>query len=113
MTGDPVELLVGGLRLRDEQGAVAGTPQSSIFEAVDYVASIRGRVGYAAANWLLYGTGGFAWSNSHVFRQPFDTDVEEKVSRARAGFSVGAGVRSASSATGARDWNTYSVISAA
>ncbi len=71
---------------------IAGTPQSSIFEAIDYVASIRGRVGYAAANWLLYGTGGFAWSNSHVFRQPLDTDVEEKVSRARAGFSVGAGV---------------------
>jgi len=32
-------------------------------EEIDYLGTLRGRLGYANANWLLYATGGFAWAH--------------------------------------------------
>jgi outer membrane immunogenic protein len=34
----------------------------------DLFGTARGRVGYAAGNWLFYGTGGYAWSNESATR---------------------------------------------
>src|SRR3982074_3825743 len=38
--------------------------RGNIAEKVDYVGRLRGRVGYAFDNWLIYGTGGFARSQA-------------------------------------------------
>src|SRR4051794_19541085 len=39
-----------------------GTAQSDVSEQWDYVASARGRVGYIRNDWLVYATGGLAWT---------------------------------------------------
>ena len=36
--------------------------QASYSEMVEYFGMVRGRVGYSVGNWLIYGTGGFAWT---------------------------------------------------
>ena len=33
---------------------------------LDYVGTVRGRIGYAFGHWMPYVTGGFAWGHSHV-----------------------------------------------
>jgi high affinity Mn2+ porin len=33
---------------------------------LDYVGTLRGRVGYAFGRWMPYATGGFAWGHTHV-----------------------------------------------
>jgi outer membrane immunogenic protein len=33
-------------------------------ERVNWIASIRGRAGFIAGDWLFYGTGGWAWANT-------------------------------------------------
>jgi len=38
------------------------TTDTDSAEKIDYMASVRGRVGYAFDHWLIYATGGFAWS---------------------------------------------------
>jgi high affinity Mn2+ porin len=38
------------------------TPHSLVTEKLDFVSTLRGRVGYAFDHWLVYATGGFAWS---------------------------------------------------
>ncbi len=37
-------------------------------QRTDWLASVRGRLGYAWANWLLFGTGGGIWVNHHTDR---------------------------------------------
>ena len=48
-----------------ENGAIftGGTPQgTTVTDQIDYIATLRGRFGYAFDHWLIYGTGGLAWS---------------------------------------------------
>ncbi len=33
---------------------------------IDYVGTVRGRIGYAFGTWMPYVTGGFAWGHTHV-----------------------------------------------
>jgi outer membrane immunogenic protein len=35
---------------------------------IDYFGTVRGRLGYAWQNWLLYGTGGYAWAHDTATR---------------------------------------------
>ncbi len=50
-------------------------------------ASIRGRLGFAASNWLIYGTGGWSWLNANVTK-----DVPSFSANAtRGGWTLGAG----------------------
>jgi high affinity Mn2+ porin len=72
------------------------TPQGHFGERMDYLASLRGRLGYAFGPWLLYGTGGFAWAGVHVFHTPQNSDDEE-VGRAQlhTGWTAGVGVEHA------------------
>jgi len=74
---------------------IGGTTQSAVIEKIDYVTTLRGRAGYAVSNWLLYGTGGFAWSASHVSRQALGSDIVEEHPAMRSGFTVGAGIETA------------------
>jgi high affinity Mn2+ porin len=46
--------------------------QATYAEAVYHSGTARGRIGYAADNWLVYGTAGFAWSYDRLARTQLD-----------------------------------------
>jgi high affinity Mn2+ porin len=49
-----------------DQAAFAWTSATLFNTTVDYVGTVRGRVGYADDRWLPYLTGGFAWGHTHA-----------------------------------------------
>ena len=67
---------------------------------IDFLASVRGRLGFAANNFLLYGTGGIAWAdasadaNMVVYDAVADIETEWNGSEdfSDIGFVVGAGM---------------------
>lgn len=64
-----------------------------VTETVDYLGTARARFGYAQDDWLLFVTGGLAWSSSHATRVSApgaDDDIAR--ARLRAGWVVGGGV---------------------
>lgn len=69
-----------------------GTARSEITEKLDYVGTLRGRIGYAFGNWMLYGTGGFAWSNGHFFRTDLASGDEQSKAGLRTGWTAGGGL---------------------
>jgi high affinity Mn2+ porin len=68
------------------------TPSSTVTEKLDFVSTLRGRVGYAFDRWLIYGTGGAAWSQARFLEDPGLNTDEDKLLRLRAGWAAGAGV---------------------
>src|SRR6266540_2645076 len=38
------------------------TPDTDIAEKIEFMSTVRGRLGYAFDHWMVYATGGFAWS---------------------------------------------------
>jgi high affinity Mn2+ porin len=55
--------------------------------------SVRGRLGYVLDPWLLYGTGGFAWSHDQLTRGRFGSPLTvEDATLWRPGWTVGAGI---------------------
>jgi high affinity Mn2+ porin len=60
-------------------------------ERLDYVGTLRGRVGQVFDRWLAYGTAGLAFANSEI-SQTAANATDDPRSRMRAGWSVGAGV---------------------
>jgi outer membrane immunogenic protein len=67
---------------------------------VDFLASVRGRLGFAMNNFLLYGTGGIAWADADASARMVvydsSTDIETEWTGKRSfndiGFVVGAGM---------------------
>ena len=53
--------------------------------------TVRARIGYAPGNWLFYGTGGFAWSESKFELSQASGEAEAK-SKWRLGWAAGAGL---------------------
>jgi high affinity Mn2+ porin len=80
--------------------ASAGT--ASFAELVQFFGSVRGRLGYAPGNWLIYATGGFAFSYDELTRTQLSGTpvggtatpgtVENRFMVPRAGWTAGAGV---------------------
>src|SRR5262245_7675162 len=64
----------------------------TVTDKVDYISTMRGRVGYAVDRWLIYGTGGFAWSQAGLIESPGAFTGEDKRRRLRMGWSLGGGV---------------------
>lgn len=54
--------------------------------------TVRGRVGYASGSWLLYATGGFAWTYDRLTLTQLGTGATESPFLWRLGFAVGGGV---------------------
>ncbi|HTE92098.1 MAG TPA: outer membrane beta-barrel protein, partial [Bradyrhizobium sp.] len=77
------------------------TARGNLAEKIDYVGRLRGRVGYAFDNWLVYGTGGFAWSQARFIETSDLTGDEDKALRTRGGWVLGAGAEVAI----APDWS--------
>jgi high affinity Mn2+ porin len=62
-----------------------------VTDQIDYIATLRGRFGYAFDHWLIYGTGGFAWSQARFLETPGITSDEDKLIRTRTGYALGLG----------------------
>ena len=69
-------------------GTVQGT---TLTDQIDYIATLRGRFGYALDYWLIYGTGGFAWSQARFVETPGVASVEDKILHTRTGWALGLG----------------------
>jgi high affinity Mn2+ porin len=67
------------------------TARSDAAQQWDYVATARGRIGYAAESWLFYATGGLAVAGERFLNQS-PIGNSEKVLDTRLGWSAGAGV---------------------
>src|SRR5262249_20134185 len=67
------------------------TDTTGIVETIDYIATVRARLGYQIGNVLPYVTGGFAWSRSHISEQPFDSDTAIAHPHPHTGAAAGAG----------------------
>ncbi len=59
---------------------------------LDYIGTVRGRIGYAFGRWMPYVTGGFAWGHSHVNLNDADGDVFAAPGQIHTGWTAGAGV---------------------
>jgi high affinity Mn2+ porin len=69
-----------------------GTPQgTTVTDQIDYIATLRGRFGYAFDHWLVYGTGGFAWSQARFGETPGVASDEDKILLTRTGWALGLG----------------------
>jgi high affinity Mn2+ porin len=77
-----------------EDGAV--TPPlavrgGTVGEHLDYVSTLRGRVGYAAGRWLIYGTGGLAPSETRYIDSITSSSAPDHTLRWQLGWTLGAG----------------------
>jgi high affinity Mn2+ porin len=67
------------------------TAKSYVVEQMDFVGSARGRLGYAAGPWMVYATGGLAWTGERYLNTPAIGN-DEKILRMRLGWAAGGGV---------------------
>jgi high affinity Mn2+ porin len=64
----------------------------SYSENVLYFGTVRGRIGYAPGNWLLYATGGLAYSYDQLTLTQLATGTTDSPFLWRLGYAAGAGV---------------------
>jgi high affinity Mn2+ porin len=69
--------------------ALASGP-NSVVEKMDFLTTARGRIGYVSPPWLVYGTGGPAWTQRR-FLDAFVLGSDQKLLRLGAGVAFGAG----------------------
>jgi opacity protein-like surface antigen len=77
---------------RDDEVTSRATPAQILSDKVDYIATLRGRVGYTFDHWLIYATAGFAVSGARVLQALPGADEDNKALRTRIGGALGAGV---------------------
>jgi high affinity Mn2+ porin len=71
-----------------DQAAIAQS-QDPYNSTIDYIGTVRGRIGYAAGRWMPYVTGGFAWGHTHVEVNDGSSSV---IGHYAPGWVAGAGV---------------------
>jgi high affinity Mn2+ porin len=69
-------------------GTLQGT---TVTDQIDYIATLRGRFGYAFDRWLIYGTGGLAWSQARFGETPSVVSNEDTLLITRVGWALGLG----------------------
>ena len=78
--------------LKDGSIFTGATPKGTVVtDQIDYIATLRGRFGYAFDHWLIYGTGGFAWSQARFGETPGIASDEDKILLTRTGWALGLG----------------------
>src|SRR5262249_41336832 len=75
----------------NSQVALLSTVNRDFFESVDYVGTVRGRIGYAPGHWLFYATGGLAYVGERFINIPVG-GLQEKHIGVRTGWAAGARV---------------------
>jgi high affinity Mn2+ porin len=78
----------------ENNDSIAMRPTSAgttINDRIDYIATLRGRVGYAFDRWLIYATAGLAWSQARVTETPGVVLDEDKSLSTRSGVVLGVG----------------------
>jgi high affinity Mn2+ porin len=69
------------------------TGSGTVNEQLEYLASLRGRVGYDMGSWTPFLTGGVAWASTRISRTDLTTGNEDaQSSNIRLGYVLGAGV---------------------
>jgi high affinity Mn2+ porin len=76
------------------------TAAADIAEKIDYMGTLRGRIGYAFPRWMMYVTGGPALSLGRYLANPGAADDIDKLLHLHAGWAIGAGAE----AVIARNW---------
>jgi len=75
------------------QQNIAALGPSVVNDNVEIYGALRGRVGYTFGNWLVYGTGGFAYDRDRLNTTDFASgNVDDNVYFWRPGWTAGAGV---------------------
>ena len=73
-----------------------GIPQTkSLTEKLDFLGTVRGRLGWAANNWLFYGSGGLAYGDVHSTLNFSETEGDfaaASKSETRVGWAAGGGI---------------------
>ncbi len=78
--------------LKDGSIFMGVTPKGTVVaDQIDYIATLRSRFGYAFDHWLIYGTGGFAWSQARFGETPGIISNEDKILLTRTGWALGLG----------------------
>ena len=69
-----------------------GTAQgTTVTDQIDYIATLRGRFGYAFDRWMIYATGGFAWSQARFDETPGVSGDRDEILLTRTGWTIGLG----------------------
>ncbi len=63
---------------------------TTVTDKIDYIATLRGRFGYAFNHWLIYATGGFAWSQAR-FGETNAASDEDLILLTHTGWTLGLG----------------------
>jgi high affinity Mn2+ porin len=66
-------------------------PDADIAEKIEFMSTVRGRFGYAFDHWMVYATGGFAWSLGRYLQTPGVIDDPDKALHLHTGWAAGAG----------------------
>jgi high affinity Mn2+ porin len=69
--------------------ALGRLPPAPFNTALDYVGTVRGRIGYAFGKWMPYFTGGLAWGHTHALINDGSGAI---IGHYQPGWTVGAGV---------------------
>lgn len=64
---------------------------TTVTDQIDYIATLRGRFGYALDRWLIYATAGFAWSQARFGETPANASNEDLILLTRTGWTLGIG----------------------
>jgi high affinity Mn2+ porin len=67
------------------------TQDTDIAEKIEFMSTVRGRLGYAFDHWMVYATGGFAWSLGRFLQTPGVIDDPDKTLHLHTGWAAGAG----------------------
>lgn len=75
---------------------------SAFNTTIDYIGTVRGRIGYAFGQLMPYATGGFTWGHTHVNINNASGDAQFPVGQYHAGWTAGLGLEFAVSG----NWTT-------
>src|SRR4051812_17701925 len=70
--------------------SMLATAKSWVFDQMDFVGTLRGRLGYATGPWLFYASGGLAFAGERFLNTPADGNDEKRLNM-RLGWTAGGG----------------------
>ena len=76
----------------DDTAASRTTATTDVAHRIDFIGTLRGRIGYAFDRWMVYGTGGLAWTQARLVQTPGMSDSQNDILRRVTGWTAGAGV---------------------